>query len=219
VIPFALETAKFGIVQTRLISPEYSTALVTVLAGVMGFAIVLLLAWRIDSLEQEIRDLSLRDDLTRLYNRRGFMMLADRELRLARRSEVPFSVLFIDLDNLKQINDTFGHEVGSEFLREMAALLRQCFRESDILGRIGGDEFVVAGAITEEGVSHASRRLELTAAERNANPGRHYSIGFSLGHATALVGESSPASLDDLLNLADSAMYAIKRNKKLARLG
>jgi GGDEF domain-containing protein len=78
---------------------------------------------------------------------------------------------------------------------------------------------VVAGAISEEGASHAFRRLELAAAEQNANPGRHYSIGFSLGHATAQMGESSSASLDDLLNLADSAMYAIKRNRKLEGRG
>jgi diguanylate cyclase (GGDEF)-like protein len=215
-VPFVLEIGRMSVAQTRWLTAEYSTALATAAVGVMGFTLVLVLARRIDGLEQDIRDLSLRDDLTNLYNRRGFLLLAERELRLTRRALVPFSVLFVDLDGLKQINDSSGHEVGSDFLREMAAMLRRCFREADVIGRIGGDEFVVAGVTGEAGMKQASERLEQAAAARNSEPGHVHRLNFSLGYATSEPGvEEEPSeSLEAILNRADAAMYVAKRSKR-----
>jgi diguanylate cyclase (GGDEF)-like protein len=215
VVPFLLEAGRFGIVRLRWLTPAYSTALVTASAGVMGFALILLLAWRIDGLEEKIRDLSLRDDLTGLYNRRGFFLFGEREFALSARSQVPFSVLFIDLDGLKSINDKLGHEAGSTFLREMAALLRKSFRDSDILARIGGDEFVVAGTLGASGVTQAALRLERAAADRNAAVGNAYPLEFSIGYAISDMERGE--GLEELLGRADSAMYARKREKKMAR--
>jgi len=215
VIPFVLEAGRLAVAHTGLMSAAYATALMTALAGVMGFALILVLAWRIDGLERRIRELSLRDDLTGLYNRRGFFMFAEREFKLANRSQVPFCVLFIDLDGLKQVNDRLGHDAGSEFLREMAALLTRSFRDSDIVARIGGDEFVVAGVLGATGVAQASLRLERAAAERNAREGHAYLLSFSLGHVVSDLDR--PQTLEELLNGADSAMYARKRDKKMAR--
>ena len=210
--PFALETARFGLSQTGILTPQYATALLTALAAVAGFATILMLAWRIDSLEQQIRELSLRDDLTQLYNRRGFFLLAERELRSAKRAGLSFSVLFLDLDGLKQVNDTLGHETGSNFLRETAVLISACFRESDVAARIGGDEFVVAGVASEEGIALASRRLKQAAVERNTQSGQAYALEFSVGLAT--LQKHQEESLETLVKRADEAMYLVKRSKK-----
>lgn len=214
-VPFLLEAGRLHFLNTGLFSEENSSALVTVLAAVAGMALVVTLAWRIESLEQGIRDLSIRDDLTRLYNRRGFLFLAERALQLARRAELPFTVLFIDLDNLKKVNDALGHDMGSHFIREMAELLQACFRESDVIARIGGDEFVVAAASGQVGIHMAAQRLEKAAASRNLQEGHAYPLSFSYGHATSEFGRKE--SLEDLLNQADRAMYIAKRKKRLAR--
>src|SRR5439155_4743505 len=88
-------------------------------------------------------DLALVDDLTGLYNRRGFLTLATRDLRLARRGNETLLVAFADLDDLKAVNDTAGHAVGDRALRDTAVLLRRAFRDSDLVARIGGDEYAV----------------------------------------------------------------------------
>lgn len=217
VLPFALEAARLQIVQSKLLSAAYSTASLTALAAVAGLAMILIFAWQIENLEQDIRTLSLRDDLTGLYNRRGFVVLAERALQLAYRAQAPLSVMFLDLDNLKGVNDTLGHDTGSEFLTEVATLLKGSFRETDIIGRIGGDEFVVAGVFTGDGMYLASQRMEQGAADRNAQPGHAYPLSFSVGHVISGAGKQE--SLEEMLNRADAAMYASKRSKKLARGG
>src|SRR5207244_8114289 len=88
-------------------------------------------------------DMGLVDELTGLYNRRGFLTLATRDLRLARRGDETLLVAFADMDDLKSVNDTSGHAVGDRALRDTAGLLRQTFRESDLVARIGGDEYAV----------------------------------------------------------------------------
>jgi diguanylate cyclase (GGDEF)-like protein len=212
ILPFLLETGRAAIIQTRRMSADYATAQATSIVAALAFGLVLAMSWRIRRMEKDIRDLSLRDELTKLYNRRGFYVLAEQALSLAQRSHVQFSVVFIDLNNLKQINDTFGHDSGSEFLREVADLTRECFRATDVIGRIGGDEIVVAGESTEAGISHAMMRLEQATLHRNALAGRQYPLSFSIGYATSNVAE--PKSLEDLLTQADSAMYRHKRRVK-----
>jgi diguanylate cyclase (GGDEF)-like protein len=211
-LPFALEAARVETVKTGLLGPQYASALETTVAVLLASGLILIMLLRIRSLEREIRNLSLRDELTALYNRRGFYLLAEQALRLAQRSNAPFSVLFVDLDNLKLINDTRGHGVGSEFLCEVAELLQRYVRKSDVLGRVGGDEFVVAGQSTEEAMRHVTQRLEEAARERNAQPGRTYPFSFSVGHVTTREDEAE--LLQDLLERADHAMYITKRHKK-----
>ena len=123
--------------------------------------------------------LTLRDELTGLYNLRGFHLLADQAPRLAQRSNLPFSVMYIDLDNLKHTNDTLGHEAGSAFLAETSEILRNTFRETDVLGRIGGDEFAIAGHFNTASVFMATQRLEASCAERNAESGRQFVLSLA----------------------------------------
>ncbi len=211
-VPFAIILPAIRSVGRGNTHTDYVTA-VTVL---VVLSLLLLVCLRIQGLEREVHDLSLRDELTGLYNRRGFYVLAEQALRLAQRSGEPFSVLFLDLDNLKQINDVYGHETGSALIQQMAAILCDTFRETDVIARLGGDEFVVACKASSAEIDHAIERLQNSTADLNHSTGRPYNLSFSLGHATNdyLVHQS----LEDMLQYADQAMYKIKRHKKLLSL-
>jgi len=164
---------------------------------------------------QQLESLSLKDDLTGLHNRRGFMTLAEQQLKLARRTRQDFLILFLDLDQLKLINDTFGHSEGNRALAEAAAILRGCFRQSDIIARLGGDEFA-ALAIATADTDEASLRGRLNAAlqQVNAEPDRAYPLGFSTGILRCTGIEDRGMEL--LLAEADKLMYAEKRRLPLA---
>jgi diguanylate cyclase (GGDEF)-like protein len=214
-LPFGLAVARATAIKTSMLSPAYANAIATSSIAMLALGLILILARRIDSLEIGLRDLSLRDGLTKVYNHRGFYVLAEHALQLAQRSGLPFSVLFIDLDNLKQINDTLGHETGSMFLCEVAELLKESLRKSDVVGRIGGDEFAVAGVAGEMGIDLVAQHLEQSVILRNAAPGRQYVLSFSVGRVTS--DGSRQESLEDLLVKADKAMYLTKKLKKQAQ--
>jgi diguanylate cyclase (GGDEF)-like protein len=211
-IPFLREAARAHFIDTARMPPHYTTAILASVAAMLSFALVLALAWYIKSMETKIHDLSLRDELTGLYNLRGFHLLAEQSQRLAQRANLPFSVLYIDLDNLKEINDSLGHRAGSAFLAETGEILKANFRETDVLGRIGGDEFAVAGQFSTMGIASAAERLEAASALRNREAGRQLPLSFSVGYVTS--GEKPDESLKDLLAGADEAMYRNKRDKK-----
>jgi len=165
--------------------------------------------------ENELRDLSLVDELTRLYNRRGFMTLAEQQLKVAHRTKKEMTLFYADLDDLKKINDRFGHDEGDAALVEAAGLLREVFRDSDIIARIGGDEFVVLAIDVAEGKAVSlARRLREKVAGRNARPGQPYEVSFSLG--LARYDPDRPAALGELLTQADRRMYQDKTSKKTA---
>ena len=214
-LPFLL--AVFGIFSVKLsiMHNEYASGMATAIVSVLTFCLILILSHRIQGLELNIRDLSLRDELTQLYNRRGFYVLATQALRLAQRANAPFSVLFLDMDNLKEVNDALGHEAGSGLLQEMSTLLAANFRETDVVGRLGGDEFVVAGNASYSEIQLATRRLETATAEVNVRLDRPYPVSFSFGYVTT--DGSNCQILDDLLSRADKIMYQAKRDKHEAK--
>jgi len=212
-LPYVRELMRAHLINWRRMPPPYTTALLATVALIVSMTLVIYLAWRINSMEVEIHALSLRDELTGLYNLRGFRLLADQALRMAHRSGGHFSVLFVDLDDLKRTNDMLGHQAGSECLVETADILKSTFRESDVMGRVGGDEFAVAGEFSPDAIRLAAQRLEELAAQRNTAEGREVALGFSIGHATATARQWEP--LDSLLAKADQAMYQEKRRKKV----
>lgn len=160
-----------------------------------------------------LQNLSLKDDLTGLHNRRGFLALAEQQLKLARRQKSPFVLLFFDLDGLKSINDTFGHAEGNRAIAEAAKVLRDCFRQSDIVGRLGGDEFAAMAMNTSGAHEHILRlRIETALSLLNANPDRSYPLAFSVGLVSTAGGED--VTLDALLERADALMYAEKGSKR-----
>ena len=163
--------------------------------------------------DEAMRALSLTDELTGLYNRRGFLTLAQQQLKLARRTHRELLLLFIDMDDFKEINDRFGHGEGDGALRRTAELLRATFRDSDIVGRIGGDEFVVlatdSGATTTAAVM---QRLRRALHERNTNDGYPYRLSFSVG--AARFDPAAPPSIEELIATADSMLYEQKKHKR-----
>jgi diguanylate cyclase (GGDEF)-like protein len=210
--PFLREVLTSRNIFQQMIPAHFAPAILTSLAAAFSLVFLIFLVWRINSMEHEIHDLTLRDELTGLYNMRGFYLLAEQTLRLAQRAQLPFSVLFIDLDGLKQINDLMGHNTGSAYLAETGELINHTFREGDVKGRFGGDEFVVAGQFSMVGIEIAAQRLASAAAERSANSGKKFPISFSIGHVTS--EHYSQESLRDLVTRADEEMYKEKRRKK-----
>ena len=133
-------------------------------------------------LEDALRNLSLTDDLTGLYNRRGFATLAERHLALARRNNRELLLIFADVDGLKEINDTHGHAVGDMALRDTATVLRSTYRSADIIARLGGDEFTVfpleAG---EQSTPLLLKRLQDSLDRHNAELHRPFTLSLSVG--------------------------------------
>jgi len=155
-----------------------------------------------------LENLSLVDELTELKNRRGFFELAEQALRVAKREHYPLVLFFMDLDGLKGINDTLGHLVGDRALRDAADLIRQTFRVSDIVGRIGGDEFVVLAHVSGD-LQALTRRIREHVAAFNNSSQRPYRVEFSIG--TAVVNNAGDETIESLIGRADAAMYEDKR--------
>lgn len=166
-------------------------------------------------LERELRHLALTDDLTCLYNRRGFFAVATQLLKLAHRKVQPLLLFFCDLDNLKLINDSFGHQEGDLAIIRVADALEKSFREADVIARIGGDEFVVM-SLEAPGRIETSllRRLERNVRKASADENR-YKLSLSTG--VAHFDPKRPISLGELMSRADQAMYEQKRGRLLAR--
>jgi diguanylate cyclase (GGDEF)-like protein len=159
----------------------------------------------------ELRYLLLTDDLTGLYNRRGFFAVATQQLKLASRNDQSMLLLFCDIDNLKHINDTFGHREGDLALARTGKALQETFRDSDILARLGGDEFaVVAPAASSQHEALVLRRLKK--ALRKANPSTSaYELSLSVG--AARFDPQHAVALGDLMERADKDMYERKRKR------
>jgi diguanylate cyclase (GGDEF)-like protein len=161
--------------------------------------------------ERELRHLALTDDLTCLYNRRGFFAAATQQLKLARRNFQGMLLLFCDVDNLKQINDRYGHREGDLALVRTADALEEAFRDSDTLARLGGDEFVVlALEASDQNEAVILRRLEKTLKKSNASESR-YELSLSVG--VARFDPQNAVSLGELMEQADKDMYEQKRKR------
>jgi diguanylate cyclase (GGDEF)-like protein len=163
--------------------------------------------------EDALRALSLVDDLTGLNNRRGFLTLAQQQIKLARRNKRELVLLFVDMDDFKQINDAHGHQEGDVALQRAARVLRATFRDSDIVARLGGDEFVVLAADTGSSAS-IIHRLRQELGDRNTRDGYPYNLSFSVG--AARFDPEDPPTIEELLQTADAMLYEQKRHRRQA---
>lgn len=163
----------------------------------------------------ELHALSLRDELTGLYNRRGFMTLAQEHIKIARRNKQPIVLLYIDLDNMKHINDKLGHSYGDMALVETANILTATFRDSDVVARMGGDEFAALAVACEDGSDSMRRRLAENLIKLNANPDREFQLKFSVGISE--FDPENPINLQQMIDEADDQMYENKRQNKRPR--
>jgi diguanylate cyclase (GGDEF)-like protein len=162
---------------------------------------------------ERLRNLSLTDELTGLNNRRGFMILANGLLKFSRRANHPICLLYIDMDSLKQINDTFGHTQGDTALTHFAHILTKTFRDSDVIARMGGDEFAVLTIdATESSIDVIQGRLQSNVDAYNLETVHGYTLSFSLG--IIQVDLNSTFTVEALLALADEAMYAHKKKRR-----
>jgi diguanylate cyclase (GGDEF)-like protein/PAS domain S-box-containing protein len=163
-------------------------------------------------LEERLRTMSLHDELTGLYNRRGFLTLAEQQIKTAQRSKKGMILFFIDLDRMKWINDTFGHNEGDRALMEAAEILKATMRGSDIVARVGGDEFVVLALdAVPESVSIIEERCASRVAVTNRTGTLPYTLSLSIGNQ--YFDPECPVSIDELIHQADTAMYDQKRRK------
>jgi len=167
-------------------------------------------------LEEEIRALSITDQMTGLYNRRGFLTLAEQQLKISDRTKNALLLIFIDLDGIKWINDTLGHKKGDEALVEAASILKKVFRKSDIIARVGGDEFaVLALGASTECRNIIQSRIEHHIGIANSRKNRDYCISMSMGIVRH--DPENPRPLDELMTSADALMYDQKKHKKDCR--
>jgi diguanylate cyclase (GGDEF)-like protein len=162
-------------------------------------------------LDKELCSLALVDDLTGLNNRRGFLALAGQQLKQGHRNLQELLLFLADVDNLKAINDSYGHQEGDTALIRVSNALRSTFRNSDILARFGGDEFcALALDASIQNEQSIIERLKENLKQTNAGESR-YSLAVSLG--VARFNPRRPVSLEQLMKEADQAMYRVKRGK------
>lgn len=158
-----------------------------------------------------LRTLALTDELTGLYNRRGFFLIAEHQWRLALRKGATTLFFYIDLNKFKEINDTLGHKEGDAALKEVAGALRACFRKTDLIGRLGGDEFaVMAIEANPRSREELRRRLFDLVEDSNRRAGRNFRLSLSVGVLTCDSAHAD-SSIEDLLAEADGLMYDEKR--------
>jgi diguanylate cyclase (GGDEF)-like protein len=218
-LPVSLNGKPFGSIRfgvaASLLRRELNAALKQSLA-LAGLALPL--AWLVamglaNRMLAQLRAASLVDELTGLYNRRGFLFLAQQQLKIANRMKRGLLLLFADLDDLKRINDTLGHHEGDLALVETANMLKETFRQADIIARIGGDEFAI---ITIEARKDSSEiltsRLRANLEARNATGPRPYTLSISVG--VARYDAEHPCSIGELLAQADALMYEQKHRKQ-----
>jgi diguanylate cyclase (GGDEF)-like protein/PAS domain S-box-containing protein len=165
-------------------------------------------------METELKEMAITDELTGLLNRRGFRALAEQQCKIANRHKDGVTLMYADLDNLKSINDQFGHKEGDQALIEIGRILVNTFRESDIIGRLGGDEFAVlltgtsVPDIENVSISHVQDKLRFYNKQSNLG----YELSLSMG--VAYCEPDVSCTLDQLLSEADKIMYEKKSQKK-----
>jgi len=164
-------------------------------------------------LTEMLQAMSFTDELTGLYNRRGFLTLAEHQLKIAERTKKTMLLLFIDMDNLKDINDAFGHPMGDKALIHTTKILKKTFRGSDIIARIGGDEFVILTLETKKTKGETLyKRLQESLDKFNRSKRLPFEISFSAGWS--YYNPKNPKSINYLLKHADHMMYQHKAKKR-----
>jgi diguanylate cyclase (GGDEF)-like protein len=162
---------------------------------------------------QRLEKYSIMDELTGLYNRRGFLTIGSEYLNLAARNKTKMFLLYMDMDNLKEINDTYGHHIGDAALVRLAKILKHTFRQSDIKGRMGGDEFAIFPIDTSiAGVEVAIGRLNKNIETFNASGEDLFKLSLSTG--VAGYDPHQPSTIEDLLIRADKSMYEQKKKNR-----
>lgn len=167
-------------------------------------------------IEQEIKSIQLAtlDPLTMISNRRGFSTLVDHSLKICRRKELPLSLLFLDLNKFKAINDIYGHHEGDAALVSFAQIMLDSFRDCDVIARLGGDEFVVLLLDSDEDrISVVLERFKAATANFNRDSNKPYNIEYSVGVTHFPHNTDKP--IEKMIQAADAAMFEDKKARSL----
>lgn len=165
-------------------------------------------------LEEKLYNMSITDELTGILNRRGFFTLTEHRLKLAKRQKIGLLLLYADMDNLKGVNDTYGHEEGDRLLIDASNVLKSTYREADIVARIGGDEFVVFPVgTTNDHIEIIRSRLNKNIDAYNSKSNNSYKLSLSIGIAAYY--PETVQTVDGLLAEADKLMYEQKMRKSV----
>ena len=168
---------------------------------------------RVQLANEKLESQSLSDHLTGLNNRRGFFSYGLQQMKIAKRLKEDNYLVFLDIDNLKEVNDTYGHAVGDLLLQGVAAILRTTLRESDVMGRIGGDEFAVL-AMRSKGLGERSLLARIEESVQAFGIKKYPRLRLSLSMGLVRVDPQKYQQLDDFLAHADFLMYQEKRRKE-----
>ncbi len=162
---------------------------------------------------EQLKLLSMNDPLTKLYNRRGFLLLTEERLKLAKRSGSGLMLFFADMDGLKKINDTYGHAEGDRAILAVSEILRKSFRDSDILARFAGDEFAI---LTDKAGRESEQifrgRVQNSLEEHHSRQERAYFLSLSMGSIYVEVDDQT--TIEGLMVKADEKLYHLKRSKR-----
>jgi len=164
-----------------------------------------------NKLKKELSELALFDELTGLYNRRGFKNILEQKIRESRRKKQVLALFLIDLNRMKKINDEFGHRAGDLALIDTAKILMKTFRQCDVISRWGGDEFVVLGVDAEGSVTRIRQRLQANLDEHNQRGQREFTLSMSIGEVVQHC--DAQTSAEELINEADRKMYQQKGDR------
>lgn len=217
ILPFVIASpfVSFGLVgfldRTGALPASVTRALIVPAVVLGSLGVVGWMGHRIHGLERNLRIQSVTDDMTRTLNRRGFFIVADSVIESARRDGASVVLCFFDLDGLKRINDTLGHHIGSNVIERFAYAVRTTFRKSDVIARVGGDEFAVLARGNIEDGRRLAERLEERVAELNHTTPPQRRMAYSIGFTE--IDVNTPHGLQDAMARADSFMYDDKRRK------
>jgi diguanylate cyclase (GGDEF)-like protein len=163
--------------------------------------------------QEKFERLVYQDFLTGLYNRRGFLLHAEEQLLVARCHKQAVTIVCIDLDRLKLVNDHFGHKIGDKVIINAATLFKKIFRKTDVLARVGGDEFFALMIhMDSQDIINFNTRLNQSINDWNTHQEAHFQISLSIGLAS---DDTQLKSLDQLVSQADANMYKHKQSKYL----
>ncbi len=179
---------------------------------IMALTVISKNVTKLKQMEEELRTLTLTDELTGLYNRRGFFTLVEHVLKVAKRRKKGMFMLYGDIDNLKKINDRFGHKEGDQALIGVANILKKNYREADIVARMSGDEFaVIPAGFAGDAVGMITARLQEKLNIHNVKSSRGYKLSISVG--IIYYDPEHPSSINELLVQADKLLYEQKKHK------
>ena len=203
--------ARAWIFQQQDVPVAFLLSLIDAISNVLVFVFVVYLVEMLKQTLKELAEIAGTDHLTQVKNRKSFYELGAAEIARSYRHQIPFTIAFIDLDNFKQVNDNVGHAMGDQVLATVASTIKLNLRDGDILGRLGGDEFVVL-------LHHTNSQQAQMFVERvrghlhQAVSPLDSKVDFSMGAVTN--ASCNPLTLDELLKVADKAMYEIKHSGK-----